>query len=86
MKGRKGKEADLSVKRIIVKSLHDALERERAANPNYVVVLDSDRFTTSYDNILCYQMCFATERFKDLFAPPVQSQNESRQFSTGGFL
>ena len=68
MKGRKGKEADLSVKRIIVKSLHDALERERAANPNYVVVLDSDRFTTSYDNILCYQMCFATERFKDLFA------------------
>ena len=38
MKGRKGKEADLSVKRIIVKSLHDALERERAANPNYVVV------------------------------------------------
>ena len=68
MKGRKGKEADLSVKQIIVKSLHDALERERAANPNYVVVLDSDRFTTSYDNILCYQMCFATERFKDLFA------------------
>lgn len=68
MKGRKGKEADLSVKRIIVKSLHDALGRERAANPNYVVVLDSDRFTTSYDNILCYQMCFATERFKDLFA------------------
>ena len=56
MKGRKGKEADLSVKRIIVKSLHDALERERAANPNYVVVLDSDRFTTSYDNILSLRL------------------------------
>ena len=34
----------------------------------YVVILDSDRFTTSYDNILCYQMCFAAERFKDLFS------------------
>lgn len=67
MKGRKGKEADPSIKQIIIRSLHNALKQERASNPNYTVVLDSKHFTSSYDNILYYQICFAAERFKDLF-------------------
>ena len=35
-KGRKGKDADPNIKRVVVESLHAALKREQEKHPNYV--------------------------------------------------